>query len=154
MKNKDIYSKIFAGILLAFVLIYTIHYYNQSDYIIITTQSINDEPIGEGKEFQLPDGTIAKLMTDDAKIVYHKDFIELPQRNVQVFGKVHFDVVENLEKPFYIEIFPAGIQILGTILILRSFPITIVGSVSSNGCGGIIMAEYACRLQCRYKLMK
>ncbi len=67
------------------------------------------------KELTLPDNSLVEL-TPNSSISYHKEFVE---RNVDVIGKMKFDIARDEQRPFVVRTdHDMAIEVLGTSFIL------------------------------------
>ena len=75
--------------------------------------------IGETREIELPDGSKLKLNTNSSVEVDYNE----KTRDVRLLsGEVYFDVVPNINKPFFVYTSDKYIRVVGTAFLVRLFP--------------------------------
>ena len=76
---------------------------------------------GETQKVSLPDGSIV-VLNEHTSLSYPSDFLEQPNRTVQLEGEAYFQVTSDKDHPFYIQTANTSVKVLGTAFNLRAYP--------------------------------
>ncbi|WP_057935653.1 FecR family protein [Algoriphagus resistens] len=140
------WHKAAAILFLVFSTVYGIEILNKKDEAqsevqgVITWMTV-DNPAGQKYRFRLPDGTLVHLNAA-SKIEYPQAF-DSDHRTVRMTGEAYFDVSEDPDRPFIIQIENSQVKVLGTSFNLKNgddFELALVeGKVEvADSTGGVI----------------
>lgn len=116
------YLKIAAILLIVSVLAliaYKFTFQNQQDTLIVNT-IVKEAPLGRKITTRLPDGTMVTI-NSGSRITFPDQF-NGNSRDVVLNGEAFFEVVHNLDKPFFVRMNGDQVRVLGTSFNIRSYP--------------------------------
>jgi len=111
--QRNIYTKIAAGLLLPVLILAGIHYFKKESNISATNQIVVHESGVEPEHFFLPDRTEVWL-NSDSKLSYAQNIHDSKQRLVSLSGEAYLKVYRDASHPFIVQTAYMDIRVLGT----------------------------------------